>query len=74
MERRMLHLVVALGAVLTGATMVSGEVVLFEDHFDGGTMSPQWVHIRPAQWVESDWLHTKSDGSALGRDSAAFVH
>ena len=46
--------------------------VLFEDHFTEG-MSPEWVSVKPVQWVEDGWLMTQADGSA-GLDSAAFVH
>ena len=48
--------------------------VLFEDHFDNGTMSTDWDSFRPLQWVQDGWLYTQSDGSAGGRDSAAVIH
>jgi len=46
--------------------------VLFEDRFTDG-MSPEWVSVKPAQWVADGWLYTQADGS-YGRDSYAFVH
>ena len=35
--------------------------VLFEDHFTEG-MSPEWVSVKPVQWVEDGWLMTQADG------------
>jgi hypothetical protein len=57
-----------------GAALRAG--VFFHDDFDSG-MSPEWVCVRPAEWVEgitgNGWLHTKNQGGPF-RDSYAFVH
>ncbi len=50
-----------------------GNTVLFEDTFDSGTMSPEWVSKAATQWVENGWLHTK-DTDGWPRDSMAVVH
>lgn len=57
------------------ATLMSGFAygdILFEDNFDSGSMSPEWVSVDPTQWVEDFWLHTQSTWSR--RDSGAVVH
>ena len=47
------------------------QTVLFEDHFDSPVLSPEWVSIRPSQWIQDGWLHTTDTGP--GRDSFAVV-
>ena len=47
--------------------------ILFEDHFDSGA-SPQWVSVKPSQWVEDGWFHTQDMVPDDYRNSDAFVH
>ncbi len=51
--------------------LATASAALFYDHFDAG-MSPEWVSVKSAQWVEGGWMHTLHQGP--GRDSGAFVH
>ncbi|MFM7191008.1 MAG: hypothetical protein ACKOX2_09350, partial [Microcystaceae cyanobacterium] len=66
-------------AILVIASLVSAKpvqsagVTLFEDNFNSGVMSPEWVTIHPTQWVQDGWLHTK-DLDGWPRDSQALVH
>jgi hypothetical protein len=64
----------SLSFFIGSSTVANAVGILFEDHFDGGTMSPEWVSVRPLQWVQDGWLHTQSDGSVSGRDSDTLVH
>jgi len=60
--------------LLVGCAVQSqAETVLFEDNFDSGSMSSEWVSKAPTQWVQDGWLHTK-DTDGWPRDSMAVVH
>jgi len=61
-------------ACLMWATVASADPIMFEDHFDNGTMSPEWVSIAGTQWVEDGWLHTQDLDPAWPRESMAVVH
>lgn len=47
--------------------------VLFEDSFEGGTLSPAWDSRLCCQWVEDGWMHTQ-DQDGWPRESLATVH
>ncbi len=57
---------------ILGSSQVCSQTVLFEDHFDGPEISPEWVSIRPSQWIENGWMHSMDTG--VGRDSAIVTH
>lgn len=57
--------------ILSYSTNATGEL-LFEDNFDSGTMSDEWLTKAPEQWVQDGWLHTK-DTDGWPRDSMAVV-
>lgn len=58
--------------ILSYSTNATGEL-LFEDNFDSGIMSGEWVTKAPEQWVQDGWLYTK-DKDGWPRDSMAVVH
>ncbi len=69
---RPMYLAVTTIAVLASAGSAFG-TILFEDHFDNGAMSPEWVSKMPSQWVEDGWLHNR-DTDGWPRDAMATVH
>jgi hypothetical protein len=58
---------------LTPPQAASSGVILFQDNFDSGTLSPEWETIWPSQFVENGWLHSQ-DTNGWPRDSMALVH
>ena len=48
--------------------------VLFEDHFDGPNLSPDWKTILPTQWIQGGWMHTRDKDPSSPRNSQAVVH
>lgn len=60
------------GMIAVPCTAIA-QAVLFEDSFDGGSMSAAWVSKAPSQWVEDGWLHTK-DVDGFPRDSLIVAH
>lgn len=67
----MLHATVAVTCLLAAAP--AGAQLLFEDHFDTGSVSPAWVSIGNSQWVQDGWLHVR-DNDGPPRDAGALVH
>jgi Ca2+-binding RTX toxin-like protein len=60
-------------ATLPIAEDSSDGVILFQDNFNSGTLSPEWETIWPSQFVENGWLHNV-DNNGGPRDSMALVH
>lgn len=54
-------------------TGIAKSDILFEDHFESGA-SPEWVSVKPSQYVEDGWFHSHDAVPDFYRDSAAFVH
>lgn len=48
------------------------DILLFEDNFDSPALSPEWISIKPSQWIQDGWLHTLDTNP--GRDSFAVVN
>ena len=71
-SKRLMFMAVAIVATAASAGSALG-TILFEDHFDGGVMSPEWVSKMPSQWVEDGWLHNR-DTDGWPRDAMATVH
>ncbi|MHC5075593.1 MAG: PEP-CTERM sorting domain-containing protein [Planctomycetota bacterium] len=46
--------------IVTGSTGV-----LFEDNFNSGTMSSEWVTVKPEQWVEDGWLYSQPEPATI---------
>jgi Ca2+-binding RTX toxin-like protein len=64
----------AVSAPQSASTLAaSSGVILFQDNFDSGTLSPEWETIWPSQFVEDGWLHNV-DTDDWPRDSEALVH
>ena len=45
---------------------------LFEDNFDSGIMSPDWIPVNGNAWVHSGWLHVQ-DTAGGDRGSVVVV-
>ena len=74
MSVRITSIAIAVLLFLIVPTAAHG-VVLFEDHFDGGMASSEWVTIKPEQYVEDGWYHSQDPTPCCTtRDSSAVVH
>jgi hypothetical protein len=50
------------------------DTVLFQDNFNTGVMSSEWVSIRGNQWVQNGVLYNQNPVFGAYRDSEALVH
>jgi hypothetical protein len=59
--------------VASSCGIAPGQTILFQDDFDSGTMSPEWVSMHESQWIQDGWMHTRSL-IWWPRNSQALVH